>query len=112
MLKSFRTFNVEENLSSDTVAYLCEDLSYQNQVLYTEEQTQYKTITFYKKRSLNEQNVVLIGIKGIQHEYEYRQLGGEVGRFLDQQEIERVTFNGLKDEVLPHFLEEIGRAHV
>ncbi|CUM92302.1 MULTISPECIES: M17 family metallopeptidase [Turicibacter] len=105
MLKSFRTFNVEENLSSDTVAYLCEDLSYQNQVLYTEEQTQYKTITFYKKRSLNEQNVVLIGIKGIQHEYEYRQLGGEVGRFLDQQEIERVTFNGLKDEVLPHFLE-------
>ncbi|MGL4336362.1 MAG: M17 family metallopeptidase, partial [Turicibacter sp.] len=52
-----------------------------------------------------EQNVVLIGVKGINKEYEYRHLGGEVGRFLDQHHIENVKFNQISDEHLPIFME-------
>lgn len=105
MIKTFRTFKINQQIEIDTIAYFIEDLSHQDLVFYEEEATKAHKITFYKKRDNKEKNLILIGINGIEGSYDYRHLGGEIGRFLDQHEIESITFKGLVDSDVPFFLE-------
>lgn len=107
MINHLRTFIVREEVTSDTIAYFIDDLALQDIVHYHEEDVTYQKVTLYKRRRNDEQNIVLIGTKGISRDYEYRHLGGEIGRFLDQHAIETIKFYGLKDEALSLFLEGI-----